>query len=338
MFTTTKNLPKRLIVLRTVYLHIRGHLTGHPEAPRAPSQTASYFRCVVLVLSAVFFISSLGCARSVRVEYSAPENTAESLDLFHTRVEVQSPPQADRDGFKRAGFLLVGFYNNWEIDFATELPDAVADALSYSFANVDVHQEYRRDCDHCGLIIRPKVTSFSVNVLTLQSIIELETKVYDPHDKLIATFLHEGRSPVVSTSRVGAATAAVAVPFGGSVVGNPVVKASVQGALEDAIEQVRERYLREVQAGGELARVWRPKKKEYGAHEFVAEKTATRAGCNLRTDGIDLVSERYGKEVYNAYCWNVGTFTIDCEFGRCQANLESDRALAAKDDPPEGMN
>ena len=69
--------------------------------------------------------------------------------------------------------------------------------------------------------------------------------------------------------------------------------------------------------GGSLARSWIPKKREFGDHEYVAEKTARDVGCNTHTDGIQMIDKKYGQETYEAVCYGIPRFKIVCEYGRC---------------------
>lgn len=283
-------------------------------------------RSFSLILMSVILVINAGCTRTVHVKDGGIESAQESNDYFNTHVVVQSPTLKSSDIQSKGGFFAVGILNKWDIDFASALPTAVADALSHNFKNVTVEDHYRRGCSGCGMIIRPKIIDFALNKVTMSTTLKIQLRVYDAHEQLIATFEHEGNSGFLSVARTGAIGVTFAIPLVNNLVGGPVMKGSVQGALTDALIDMQERFKAESKEGGILARVWRPEKKSFGEHEYTAELLARKLGCKMNTDGLNLVSQEYGKEEYDAYCWDVGVFTISCELGRC--GIDSDHVLA----------
>ncbi len=284
-------------------------------------------------------LSLCACTHSVNVVHSDLSDKQDPIaDIFNTRVVVQSPPVQDKDRYKSLGVIAVGLHNRWDIDFASTTPEAVAEVLRQNFANVVVEPEYRKECSGCGMIVRPNVTDFDFNKLTMQATIRMNVDIYDAYGGFVTSFPIKGKSPITSLSRVGALTAGYFVPFSSTVLGKPVVNASVKSALDDALEKMTERFAAETQAGGQLARVWRPRKAEYGEHEYVAEQTARKMGCDLQTDGIQLTSSHYGKEEYEAYCFSPGRFKISCELGRCQADISPQRNVVLKAAPSDFVN
>ena len=101
--------------------------------------------------------------------------------------------------------------------------------------------------------------------------------------------------------------------------------------MDDALGDMGEQLAYEANSG-RLARTWLPRdlaqKKQYGQYEYTAERVARSHGCDMRTDGLRLTEKKYFKETYEAYCWGKPRFTINCEYGRCNAD-EKNGALAA---------
>ena len=266
------------------------------------------------------------CTQVVQVKNSTLASEHKRSDIYKTHVVVQSPILTDSSFHTTGGLFAIGFLNRWEVDIATNLPSAVASALSDTFEKVTVEDHYERGCGSCGLIIRPRIIDVGINKVTMQANVVLNLRIYDAHENLIASFNHDGKSPFLSFMRTGVISTSLQVPLVTGFMGKSVVRTSVRAALNKSLLDIKDRFHTETQDGGVLARVWRPKKLEYGEHEFTAERLAIKLGCDLTKDGINLVKQDYGKEEYDAYCWNVGVFSIECELGRCA--IPEDQALA----------
>lgn len=284
-------------------------------------------RLIGLVTALIFVCS---CTQHVNVVHSEIHDQHQSLDIFETQVEIQWPDSFERKRHVQNAVLPVGLHNRWKINIASTTPIAVAEVLKKSFTNVTIENSLRKDCAGCGMIVRPKITRFGFNKITMQSTVELELNIFDAHGNFVHTFKQKGKSPATSFSRLAALSSGYFVPFSSTLVGKPVVNATVKSALDDALEEIELSFENESQTGGVLARVWRPKKESYGEHEFTAEKLARRMGCDLRTDGVNLVESNYGRELYDAFCFEHGRFQIACEFGRCAAHKNPERSVASQ--------
>lgn len=297
--------------------------TRTPHVNRLSRRACVWPARMAMVFLVLGGLLCLGCAQSVKVTHSASSSTPVSTDFFKTQVVVQSPTLSGRDIHTHGAVFAVGMLNNWAIDVSTTLPNAVADALSHSFQHVKIENNYRRGCDNCGLIIRPRITDFGINKITMRASVNIQLSVYDAHESLIATFNHKGKSSILSFKRASAIGASLFVPLVTNFVGKPVINATATEALDVALIDVKDRFATETKDGGVLARIWRPKKKTFGVSEYTAERIARKKGCDMRTDGLHLLKSEFGKEEYEAYCWNVGVFRISCDLGRCRAQTET---------------
>lgn len=273
------------------------------------------------VLMVTFLLCS--CAQTVEVRHRlkpAPEATSR---LNPAHVRIQMVPEALQRDPVRGGFFAVGLLNEWELDLYSTLPDAVHDLLSRQFETIEIIQGYSFDCADCALFVRPLIREVALNKVTMQTLISLELPFYDARGQLVAKISGRGESSVMSASRLGVGVAGYFIPFLGNMVGEHVVKGTVQAALNNALEDAAAQLQREA-ADGKLARTWLPASQmdrdQFGKQEFAAERVAQAQGCNLLQDGLLLIEQEFFREVYQTYCWTRPSFRIVCEYGRCSAD------------------
>src|SRR5690606_24720744 len=198
---------------------------------------------------------------------------------------------------------------------------------SRQFETIEIIQGYSFDCADCALFVRPEITEVALNKVTMQTLISLELPFYDARGQLVARISGRGESSVMSVSRLGAGGAGYFIPFLGNMVGEQVVKGTVQAALNNALEDAATQLQRET-AEGKLARTWMPAsqmdREQFGKQEFAAERVAQDQGCNLLQDGLLMIEQEYFREVYQTYCWTRPSFRIVCEYGRCAADIDDE--------------
>ena len=277
---------------------------------------------IVLLLSA--------CAQTVHVNPSLQKDANDFAEGIQAKVLIQVPPDAAQKLHVESGLVVLGVANDWKIDTHSSLPQAIGRLFEQHYETVDLVKSHHNSCTDCSLIVRPRITDVSVSKLSMQSSVTLELPIYDARGKLITTLSSTGTSPFLSATRLGAGVAGYFVPFFGNMLGSQVVAATVKNAIDEALAEVDEQLAHEANSG-RLARTWLPldlaRKTEYGQYEYTAEQVARSHGCDMRTDGLRLTDKRYFKETYEAYCWGKPRFTINCEYGRC--NADEDAALAS---------
>jgi hypothetical protein len=261
---------------------------------------------------------SAGCSQIVNVNYSASnltnQNSSPGID---TKILIQPPIVSHQQQYDQSGLFVVGMLNNWQVDFNHNISDAVRDAVGLTFENTVVGSR----CDDCGLIVRPRISQIDIDKLSMQASVELKIDFLDALGRKVVTFESGGRSAVMDATRFSAGVVGYFIPFLGTAVGTHLVKETVKEALDESLAQLAKRIEQQANSGI-LARTWLPKndllEKRIGNHQYTAELVAISEGCNILSDGIRLVSQEYFKESYRAKCWGKPTFTIDCEYGRCQ--------------------
>lgn len=273
----------------------------------------------------MFFLSA--CAQTVQISHSPLSEQAQTSTPsvgLPTKVLVHALPDSQHELHVQSGLIIVGMMSDWKIDLHSTLPDAVGELLEQRYGNVKVVKSAQAKCLECGMIVRPKIAGVKVNKLTMQSTVAIELDIYDAHSKLVSTISGEGSSSFLSGARLGAITASYYIPFFGNAVGRPLVSATLKGALDKALINANEKLIYESTDGRSLARSWLPRKREFGDHEYVAEKTARNVGCSSNSDGIQLVEKKFSQETYEAICYGIPRFKIVCEYGRCNPLQNSD--------------
>ncbi len=258
-----------------------------------------------------------GCTQLVHVPHSELAGHPVVNAGINTKVLIQPPPVAHQQQYEETGLFVVGLLNSWQVDFNKTLPDAILDVISQTYRSVEIGNQ----CDDCGLIIRPKITQIYIEKLSMQASIELQLEILDANGHQITTLQSGGQSSLLNASRLGTGIAGYFIPLLGTAVGTHVVMDTVQEALDEALSDMTEQV--EYQANsGLLAKTWLPKNyhrnKQHGTHEYTAERVAKNAGCNMNSDAVILAHQQYFKETYTAHCWGKPTFTIACEYGRCE--------------------
>lgn len=270
-----------------------------------------------------------GCAQTVEIRHDLP--VAAVSRAAPVKVQVQIPPSSLRRSTTESGLVAVGVLNDWNIDLYTHLPAALGRVLSNQFQNFEVSDSYLFDCRDCGLFIRPEITDISINNITMQTNLSLALAFYDARGARVAWLEGSGRSSTISADRLGAGVAGYFVPFFGSLVGERVVRGTVEAAFEEALEDLSVKLHEEANRGA-LARTWLPAelldKQQFGNQEYTAERIALDSGCDLGKDGLRLVEQQYFMEKYEAHCWAKPVFRIICEYGRCAAESEMQTHVA----------
>ena len=270
------------------------------------------FKSLVSLLACLLFT---GCTQLVHVPHSAFAEHAVISTGINTKVLIQPPSVAHQQQYEETGLFVVGLLNSWQVDFNQSLPDAIRDVMAQTYQSAEVGYS----CEECGLIVRPKITQIDIEKLSMQASIEIKLDILDANGNKITTLHSGGQSSFLSASRVGTGIAGYFIPLVGTAMGTHVVRETVQEALDKALSDMTEQV--EYQANsGLLARTWLPKKrrKHHGKHEYTAEQVAKNAGCNMNSDAITLADQKYSQETYTAHCWGKPTFTIACEYGRCE--------------------
>lgn len=272
------------------------------------------YKLLVSLLACLFFA---GCTQLVHVPHSAFEERAVVSTGINTHVLIQPPSVAHQQQYEETGLFVVGLLNSWQVDFNQTLPDAISDVMAQTYRSTKIGNS----CDECGLIVRPKITQIDIEKLSMQASIEIKLDILDASGNKITTLHSGGQSSFLSASRLGTGIAGYFIPLVGTAMGTHVVRETVQEALDEAIVDMTKQV--EYQANsGLLARTWLPKKyhrtKLHGQHEYTAELVAKNAGCNMNSDAITLAHQKYSLETYTAHCWGKPTFTIACEYGRCE--------------------
>lgn len=266
-----------------------------------------------------------GCTQLVHVPHSKMTSSNVVNAGINTQVLIQPPAVPHQQQYEETGLFVVGLLNSWQVDFNKTLPDAVQNVISQTYRSAVVGNS----CDQCGLIVRPKITQIDIEKLSMQASVEVQLDILDANGHKITTLQSGGRSSFLSASRLGTGVAGYFIPLLGTAVGSHVVQETVKEALDQALADMSEQV--EYQANsGLLARTWLPKNyhrnKQHGNHEYTAEQVAKAAGCNMTSDAIMLEQQKYFQETYTAHCWGKPTFTIACEYGRCE--LAEDSKLA----------
>ncbi len=280
----------------------------------------------------VFLIAALaltGCAQTVEIRHALQHSSRSAATPV--KVQLQIPPPSLRQSTAESGLVAVGMLNDWNIDVYTHLPGAMERVVSGTFKELDISDSYRFDCPDCGLFLRPEVTELRVNKLTMQAFLSVGITFYDARGKRVAWVEGSGHSSAVSLDRVGAGVAGYFVPFFGSIIGESVVRTTVEAAFNRALSDLAEKLQTEANRGA-LARTWLPAelmdKQEFGKQEYAAERVALDNGCDLGKDGLRLVEQSYFTEKYEAHCWAQPVFRITCEYGRCEADPASQSRVA----------
>ena len=287
----------------------------------------------------LFLISCLcACAQKVRISHSPLENVSDLQAPIGINVLVQVLPDELQTTHEQSGLLVVGVLSDWEIDLNKSLPMAAQDVLQQHYVSVKTVKHFDNTCDDCGMIVRPRITNLKLNKLTMQAVVDVEFSIYDANSNLICVLNSTGSSAIVSATRLGTGVVGYFVPFFGNAVGSYVVGGTVRSALDNALVDVSEQLASETRRGGRLARMFLPKNTKsvdgYAEHEFVAERLARREGCDLATDGVQLLEKKYSKETFEAHCWGRPVFIIACEYGSCDVEA-SDESLASRPDDSE---
>lgn len=276
----------------------------------------------VLLLLTLF---ACGCSQVVKVAHNpaAPANV--ELSTITTKVLVQPPCKTSLPDEVEGGLFIVGMLNEWQLNFDQSLPDAIAQAAKGAFEEVVIGTE----CDDCGLILRPRIAELNIDKITMQATLEISIPVVDAKGKPVTQILAGGNSAVLNASRLSAGVAGYFIPMLGTALGPVLVRQTVQDAFEDAVAEAGKRLTMEANTGV-LARTWLPKnyyqERRIGVHDVTAEKLAKSAGCNFKTDALELTEQQYGQETYTAHCWGKPEFTIACDLGRCV--IEDDSQVA----------
>lgn len=288
------------------------------------------------------------CAQTVKVSHTPlSEPYSDELNnnsqLLPTKVLVHALPDSQHKLHVQSGLIIVGMMSDWKIDLHSTLPEAVGELLTQHSNDVKVVKSAKADCLDCGMIVRPKITQVKVNKLTMQSTVALDLDVYDTNSKLVNTISAKGSSSFLSGARLGTITASYYIPFFGNAVGGPLVRETLKSALDKALVNANNSLLAETKDGGSLARSWLPRKREFGKHEYVAERTARDVGCNSRTDGIQLIDKKFSQETYQAMCYGIPRFKIVCEYGRCTPEQNGEHVARSaheqeKDKTPAKLN
>ena len=294
----------------------------------------THYQNLRLALLLVCAFGVCACSQTVSVSHSPLEGEG-SEDDYATKVLVLAAPDHLQKQEVHSGLFAVGLLNTWQLDINENLAEAVADVLSKHYQEVVVVKDHNGQCADCGLVVRPRLVNLQVNKISMQSSVELELKFYDGHGRIITSLTSKGSSPFISVARASMLTAGYFVPFVGSIFGEHVVQGTLEKALDKALLDTSEKIAQETYRG-KLARTWRPKKTEFGAHEYAAELVARRQGCDLRTDGIMLEKRYFTQETYKAYCWGQAAFHITCEYGKCQADAAPH--IASQQDPSLAPN
>lgn len=272
----------------------------------------------------IFTLFVCGCSQVVHVSHNALAPNA-NPSAITTKVLVQPPAKTSLPDEVEGGLFIVGMLNEWQLNFDQALPDALAQAAESAFEEVVIGTE----CDDCGLILRPRVSEINIDKLTMQSTMEISIQVLDANGQRVTTILAGGDSAIMDASRFSAGVAGYFIPLLGTALGPMLVRQTVQDAFEEAIDVAGERLAMEANSGV-LARTWLPKSyhqnRLIGSHDVTAEKLAKSAGCNFKTDALELTRQQYGQETYTAHCWGMPQFTIACDLGRCE--IASDSQLA----------
>ena len=284
------------------------------------------------MLVILFFVSCLGaCAQKVHISHSPMEETTNLQAPIGINVLIQVLPDELQKMHEQSGLLVVGVLSDWEIDLNKSLPTAAEDVLSQYYVSVKTVKHFDNTCDDCGMIVRPNITNLKLNKLTMQAGVDVEFSIYDANSNLVCILNSTGTSAIVSATRLGTGVAGYFVPFFGNAVGSYVVGGTVRSALDNALINVSQQLANETRRGGKLARMFLPKSKKnidgYAEHEFVAERLARQEGCDLATDGVQLLEKKYSKETFEAHCWGRPVFIIACEYGSCNVEA-SDESLA----------
>lgn len=278
---------------------------------------------VAVLLILTFFVC--GCSQVVRVSHNNGHAPSIATSAITTKVLVQPPTKTSLPDETEVGLFIVGMLNEWQLDLDQALPDALAQAAESAFEEVVIGTA----CDDCGLILRPRVSEVHIDKITMQSTLEISIKVLDANGQPITTILAGGKSAIMDASRLGAGVAGYFIPLLGTALGPTLVRQTVQDAFEEAMAVAGERLTMEANSGL-LARTWLPKSyhqhRVIGSHDITAEKLAKTAGCNLKSDALELTHQQYGQETYTAHCWGMPKFTIACDLGRCE--IASDSQLA----------
>ncbi len=269
----------------------------------------------------VFLLCS--CAQTVEVRHRL-EPAAEAIARVNpAHVRIQMVPEALQKDPVQGGLFAVGLLNEWELDLYSTLPEALRELLARQFETIEIIEGYSFDCTDCALFVRPKIVEVALNKVTMQTLIALELPFYDARGQLVAKIAGRGESSVMSASRLGAGIAGYFIPFLGNMVGEHIVKGTVQAALNNALEDLAGQIQRE-SIEGRLARTWLPARlmdrDTFGRQEYAAERVAQAQGCNLLQDGLLMVEQEYFREIYQTYCWTRPSFRIVCEYGRCAAD------------------
>ncbi len=281
---------------------------------------------VVLLMTALVLA---GCAQTVEIRHDL-QPPALSVGT-PVKVQLQIPPPSLRRSTAESGLVAVGMLNDWNIDLYTHLPQAMEWVVSGPFKHLEISDSYHFDCQDCGLFLRPQVTQLRMNNLTMQAFLTVGIAFYDARGVRVAWVEGQGQSSAMSLDRVGAGVAGYFVPFLGTVIGESVVRGTVEAAFSHALTDLAEKLQTEVNRGA-LARTWLPAelldKQQFGKQEYAAERVALDHGCDLGQDGLRLVEQAYFTEKYDAHCWAQPVFRIICEYGRCEAEPASQPRVA----------
>lgn len=276
-------------------------------------------KAVVVLL---FTIISAGCSQVVQVSHNKAGAGDVEASAITTKVLIQPPAKSSVPEQVEGGLFIVGMLNEWQLDFDQSLPDAIAKAAGSAFEQVTIGNE----CDDCGLILRPRVSEIHIDKITMQSTLEITVNVVDAAGRPVTKILAGGNSAIMDASRLSAGVAGYFIPLLGTALGPMLVRQTVQDAFEEAVDEVSDRLAMEANTGL-LARTWLPKsyydQKRVGSHDVTAEKLAKTAGCNFKTDALELTQQQYGQETYTAHCWGMPKFTIACDLGRCEISSDS---------------
>lgn len=224
-----------------------------------------------------------------------------------------------------SGLLVVGLANSWDVEVGQAMEDSVVGFFKKYYKKVEVQKGPLRyvSCNDCSLIIRPKIESINISKVLMQAEVKFTFRITTPMNKEVIRFSSVGKSKLVAPEVVGVAVVGLAVPFFGDLLGSYLVADIVEDAFENAYIKLSKDMDREINTGV-LARTWLPKdlikKGRYGRSEFSAERLARSQGCDLRTDGLKMLTP-WPSETYDAYCWGKDAFQIQCEFGQCAISL-----------------
>lgn len=299
---------------------------------QSKSYSKQYWYPMYRIAVMMFAFVLCSCAQTVEVRHRLGP-AAEGIDRLNpAHVRIQMVPEALQRDPVQGGFLAVGLLNEWELDLYSTLPDALREILSRQFETIEIIEGYSFDCADCALFVRPKIVEVALNKVTMQTLISLELPFYDARGQLVAKVSGRGESSVMSASRLGAGIAGYFIPFLGNMVGEHVVKGTVQAALNNALEDMAGQLRREA-VEGKLARTWLPASQmdrdKYGKQEYAAERVAQAQGCNLLQDGLLMIEQEYFREVYQTYCWARPSLRIVCEYGRCVADTADEAHVSA---------